>query len=63
MKICILSIGRSGSTSLYNVIRHHLKSEYYCISEPFNFSYNRVNKIEENQKRKVKESPLITLIL
>jgi hypothetical protein len=49
MKICILSIGRSGSTSLYNVIRHHLKSEYYCISEPFNFSYNRVNKIEENQ--------------
>jgi hypothetical protein len=49
VKICILSVGRCGSTSLYNLIRRHLKSEYYFIAEPFNFSFNRINDIEENQ--------------
>jgi hypothetical protein len=49
VKICILTVGRCGSTSLYNLIRNHLKSEYYFTSEPFNFSFNKINNIEENQ--------------
>jgi hypothetical protein len=49
MKICILSIGRAGSTSLYKTIKEHLTNEYYCIAEPFNSSFKRVNPIEKNQ--------------
>lgn len=49
MKICILSTGRSGSTSLYDAIKKHLNEDYYCISEPFNLIHNRMIKIEENQ--------------
>lgn len=49
MKICILSIGRSGSTSLYNAIKRHLTNDYYSISEPFNHSYNRIKEIDKNQ--------------
>ena len=65
MKICILSIGRSGSTSLYKAIKSHLTKDYYCISEPFNHSYNRVNKIDENQFDIIssKENVLIKTII
>jgi hypothetical protein len=49
MKICILSMGRTGSTSLYKTISQHLTDDYYCISEPFNNSVIRLNKIDENQ--------------
>jgi hypothetical protein len=65
MKICILSIGRAGSTSLYNAIKNHLTKDYYCISEPFNHSYNRINKIDENQFDVItsKENVLIKTII
>lgn len=65
MKICILSIGRSGSTSLYNAIKRHLSNEFYCISEPFNHSYNRVIQIDKNQFEVIesKENVLIKTII
>ena len=65
MKICILSIGRSGSTSLYNTIIRHLDKGYYCIGEPFNDKINRINKIDENQFDLIskKENVLIKTIL
>ena len=49
MKICIVSIGRTGSSSLYKAIYKHLPEDYYCISEPFNNTFIRRTKIEENQ--------------
>lgn len=49
MKICILSMGRTGSTSLYKTIERHLIENYYCISEPFNETSIRLNKIDKNQ--------------
>lgn len=49
MKICILSTGRAGSTSLFNVIKAHLSSDYYSICEPFNLKFDRVVKIDESQ--------------
>jgi hypothetical protein len=65
MKICILSIGRAGSTSLYNTIIRHLGKGYYCIGEPFNDKINRINKIEKNQFDLIskKENVLIKTIL
>lgn len=65
MKICILSIGRAGSTSLYNTIKRHLGKGYYYIGEPFNDKINRINKIEENQFDLIskKENVLIKTIL
>ena len=44
MKICILSTGRSGSTSLYNLLVKHLPSDYYCISEPFHIFAEEITK-------------------
>lgn len=49
MKICIISTGRAGSTSLYNLIKNHLTKDYYTITEPFNEKINRVNEINPNQ--------------
>ncbi len=49
MKICIVSTGRAGSTSLYNLIKAHLTKDYYTITEPFNEKINRVNEIDSNQ--------------
>jgi len=49
MKICVLSIGRAGSTSLYNTIVRHLNKDYYCIGEPFNGAIKRINEIDKNQ--------------
>ena len=54
MKICLLANPRTGSTSLYGLIRSHLSKDYYSISEPFNPSYmdytsddrNHLNEIE-----------------
>jgi hypothetical protein len=65
MKICILSIGRSGSTSLYNAIIRHLHKGYYCIGEPFNDKIDRIIKIDENQFDLIskKENVLIKTIL
>ncbi len=40
MKICILSTGRSGSTSLYRALSKHLPTNYYCVLEPFNTNAN-----------------------
>jgi hypothetical protein len=40
MKICILSTGRSGSTSLYRVLSKHLPTNYHCVLEPFNTNAN-----------------------
>jgi hypothetical protein len=40
MKICILSTGRSGSTSLYRLLSKHLPTNYYCVLEPFNTNTN-----------------------
>lgn len=49
MKICILSTGRAGSTSLYNLIKNHLGNEYYSITEPFNDKIKRVKETDPNQ--------------
>jgi hypothetical protein len=49
MKICILSTGRAGSTSLYNAFISHLGNEYYSITEPFNIEIKRTRKVENNQ--------------
>jgi hypothetical protein len=49
MRICILSIGRSGSTSLYNTIIRHFGKKYYSIGEPFNDLIKRANNIDKNQ--------------
>jgi len=40
MKICILSTGRSGSTSLYRLLGKHLPTNHYCVLEPFNTNAN-----------------------
>jgi hypothetical protein len=42
-------MGRTGTTSLYRTIFRHLTEDYYCISEPFNYSAIRLNKINSNQ--------------
>jgi hypothetical protein len=65
MKICILSIGRCGSTSLYTAIVKHLTRHYYCVGEPFNDKINRIFKIDENQFDLIskKENVLIKTIL
>lgn len=39
MKICLLANPRTGSTSLFGLIKSHLPKDYYCISEPFNSTY------------------------
>lgn len=41
MKICILAVGRCGSTSLFNCIYKHLGKDYTGISEPFNKYVNK----------------------
>ncbi len=46
MRICVVSTGRAGSTSLYNLIKDHLGSEYYTITEPFN---EKIGEIKPNQ--------------
>jgi hypothetical protein len=41
MKICIISTGRAGSTSLYQLIKKHLPIDYYTITEPWNRGWKR----------------------
>jgi hypothetical protein len=41
MKICIISTGRAGSTSLYHLIKKHLPIDYYTITEPWNKGWKR----------------------
>lgn len=50
MKICILTTGRSGSTSLYNLLQKHLPSNYYCCLEPFNPGMSEHFDVNVNQK-------------
>jgi hypothetical protein len=50
MKICILSTGRAGSTSLYNLLEKHLPSNYYCCLEPFNPGMDKHVDVNVNQK-------------
>jgi hypothetical protein len=45
MKICIISTGRSGSTSLYQLIKKHLPIDYYTITEPWNKGWKRNNEL------------------
>jgi hypothetical protein len=45
MKICIISTGRAGSTSLYHLIKSHLPNDYYTISEPWNKGWKRNNEL------------------
>jgi len=49
VKICIISTGRAGSTSLYNLIKDHLGNEYYSITEPFNNKIKRVKEVDSDQ--------------
>jgi hypothetical protein len=49
MRICILSVGRTGSSSLYNAIKKHLSNDYYSVSEPFEGSINRPNSFDKDQ--------------
>lgn len=44
MKIGILASARTGSTSVYRIIREHLRlSGYICLSEPFNYELRNKN--------------------
>jgi len=58
MKICLYAQGRSGSTSLYNLILNHLPIDYKSYDEPFNNflnkkfginNFNILNEINKNQ--------------
>lgn len=50
MKVCILSTGRAGSTSLYSLLTKHLPPNYYCELEPFNLGMGRPDGFNVNQK-------------
>lgn len=50
MKICILSTGRAGSTSLYHILKEHLPSNYHCRLEPFNPGMDKDVDVNINQK-------------
>lgn len=65
MKICILSTGRAGSTSLFNAMKAHLDESYYSIAEPFNKNFNRVISIVEDQYNHIQkfENSLIKTIV
>lgn len=65
MKICIVSTGRAGSTSLYNLIKNHLTKDYYFITEPFNEKITRVSEIAANQLEFIskRENVLIKTII
>lgn len=39
MRICILANPRTGSTSVYGLIKDHLPYSYHCVSEPYNIEY------------------------
>lgn len=39
MRICILSNPRTGSSSIYGLLKRHLPKTYHCVSEPFNPHY------------------------
>ncbi len=45
MKICIISTGRAGSTSLYQLIKKHLPIDYYMVVEPWNKGWKRNNEL------------------
>lgn len=49
MKICIISTGRAGSTSLYELLSEHLPTDYYFGLEPFN-TMSRPIGYDINQK-------------
>jgi hypothetical protein len=55
MKICIISSGRAGSTSLYNAFKEHLNGDFYVITEPFNEDIERVIPIERDQFNHIKK--------
>ena len=65
MKICILSTGRAGSTSLYGLLNKHLPSNYYCALEPFNTNMNTINNFSVDQKSiiELKENVLIKTLI
>ena len=39
MRICILANPRTGSTSIYGLLKDHLPQSYHCVSEPYNVKY------------------------
>ncbi len=39
MRICIIANPRTGSTSLYGLLKDHLPQSYHCVSEPYNVGY------------------------
>jgi hypothetical protein len=61
MKICIISTGRSGSTSLYNLIKNHLGNEYYSITEPFNDKIKRVKETDPDQIEVIKNNTQVLI--
>ena len=65
MKICILSTGRAGSTSLCTVLNKHLPSNYYCELEPFNTVMSRPGGFNVDQKSVIesKENVLIKTLI
>lgn len=50
MRICIMSTGRCGSTSLYSLIDNHLPKDYYKEIEPFNPGIKRQQGFIADQK-------------
>lgn len=48
MKICLLANPRTGSTSLYGLIKSHLSLDYHSVSEPFNPNYMKYNLDDHN---------------
>lgn len=60
MKICIITTGRAGSTSLYNLIEKHLPLNYYCRPEPF---YGTSKHVDQKLVIESEENVLIKTLI
>jgi hypothetical protein len=61
MKICLLANPRTGSTSLYGLIRAHLPLDYHSISEPFNPDYMSITNDNTNHISLIEEKSNVFL--
>lgn len=61
MKICLLANPRTGSTSLYGLIRAHLPLDFYCVSEPFNYEYMSITHDNTDHVSSIETQPNVFL--
>jgi len=48
MKICVVANPRTGSSSLFGLIKSHLPKNYHCVSEPFNVKHMKYISDDRN---------------